>query len=107
MEEIKITLQGAEVIASPFKKTNPKEDKNRYSNLKDITNLKDIKGIQQQNNYTNKILGTISSQLDIIEKNFPKSKESKHEKPLFKISNPHNIINLLNYETIIMTSLKY
>ena len=47
LEEIKITVQGAEVIVSPFKKTNPKEDENRYSNLKDI------KGIQQQNNYTN------------------------------------------------------
>ena len=64
MEEIKITVQGTEVIASPFKKTNPKEDKNRYSNLKYI------KGIHQQNNHTNKILGTISSQLDRIEKNF-------------------------------------
>ena len=60
LEEIKITVQGTEVIASPFKKTNPKDDENRYSNLKDV------KGIQQQNNYTNQILGTISSQLDII-----------------------------------------
>ena len=59
-EEIKITVQGTKVTASPFKKTNPKEDENRYSNLKDI------KGIQQQNNYTNQILGTISSQLDRI-----------------------------------------
>ena len=78
LEEIKITVQGTEVIASPFKRTNPKEDEIRYSNLKDI------KGLQQQNNFTNKILGTISSQLDRIEKNLPKSKESEHEKPLFK-----------------------
>ena len=40
-EEIKITVQGTEVIASPFKRTNPKEDEIRYSNLKDI------KGLQQ------------------------------------------------------------
>ena len=68
LEEIKITIQGTEVIVSPFKRTNPKEDKIRYSNLKDI------KGLQQQNNFTNKILGTISPQLDRIEKNLPKSK---------------------------------
>ena len=65
-EEITIIVQGTEVIASPFKKINPKEDENRNSNLKDI------KGIQKQNNFTNQILGTISSQLDRIEKNFPK-----------------------------------
>ena len=46
LEEIKIIVQGTEVIASPFKKTNPKEDENRNSNLKDV------KGIQQQNNFT-------------------------------------------------------
>ena len=46
LEEIKIVVQGTEVIASPFKKINPKEDENRNSNLKDI------KGIQQQNNFT-------------------------------------------------------
>ena len=56
LEEIKIIMvQGTEVIASPFKKINPKEDENRNSNLKDI------KGIQQQNNFTNPILGTNSS----------------------------------------------
>ena len=78
LEEIKIIVQGTEVIASPFKKTNPKEDEIRYSNLKDI------KGLQQQNNFTNQILGTIYSQLDRIEKNIPKSKETKKEKPLFR-----------------------
>ena len=41
LEEMKLTIQGTEVIASPFKKINPKEDENRNSNLKDI------KGIQQ------------------------------------------------------------
>ena len=50
LEEIKLRVQGTEVIAPSFKRTNPKEDENRYSNLKDI------KGIQQQNNYTNQIL---------------------------------------------------
>ena len=78
LEEIKIIVQGTEVIASPFKKTNPKEDEIRYSNLKDI------KGLQQQNNFTNQILGTIYSQLDRIEKNIPKSKETEKEKPLFR-----------------------
>ena len=78
LEEIKIIMQGTKVIASPFKKTNSKEYENRY------LNLKDIKGIQQQNNFTNQILGTISSQLDRMEKNFPKSKESQYETPLFK-----------------------
>ena len=79
LEEITIIVQGTGVIASPFKKINPKEDENRSSNLKDI------KGIQQQNNFTNQILGTISPQLDRIEKNFPKSKElTEYKKPLFK-----------------------
>ena len=41
LEEITIIVQGNEVIASPFKNINPKEDENR------ISNLKDIKGIQQ------------------------------------------------------------
>ena len=78
VEEIKITVQGTEVIDSPFKRTNPKEDEIRCSNLKDI------KGLQQQHNFTNQILRTIYYQLDRIEKNLPKSKESEHEKPLFK-----------------------
>ena len=46
--------------------------------------LKDIKGLQQQNNFTNQILGTISSQLYRIEKNIPKPKETEKEKPLFR-----------------------
>ena len=80
LEEIKIGVQGSEVIASPFKKLNPKEDENRHSTLKDI------KGLQQQNNFTNQILGTISSQLNKIEQNIPKLKDKETEKPLFKIS---------------------
>ena len=36
LEEITIIAQGFEIIASPFKKMNPKEDENRNSNLKDI-----------------------------------------------------------------------
>ena len=39
LEEIKIRVQGSEVIASPFKKLNPKEDENRHSTLKDIKGL--------------------------------------------------------------------
>ena len=85
MEEIKLLVKGTEIIVSPFKRINPNEDENRYSNLKDI------KGLQQQNNFTNKILGRISSQLDRIEKNIPKSKETEKEN---LYSEPHNIINL-------------
>ena len=50
-----------EVIASPFKIINPKDDERRTVTLKDCKNL------QQQNNFTNQILGIISSQLDRIE----------------------------------------
>ena len=101
MEEIKITIQGTEVIASPFKRTNPKEDEIRYSNLKDI------KGLQQRNNFTNQILGTISSQLDRIEKNLPKSKETEYEKPLFKSPEFNKPIKLGNkYNDLIKTLAK-
>ena len=50
-----------EVIASPFKIINPKDDERRSVTLKDCKNL------QQQNNFTNQILGTLSSQMDRIE----------------------------------------
>ena len=77
-EEIKIKAQGVEIIVSPFKTINEKEDETR--NIK----LRDIKRIQQQNNFTNQILGTISSQLNRIEKNIPnntpKIKEVEKEK---------------------------
>ena len=78
LEEIKIKAQGVEIIASPFKHISSNEDENR------VTKLKDIKGIQQQNNFTNQILGTISSQLNRIEgKSFTKTykteNENKHE----------------------------
>ena len=79
LEEIKIIVQGSEVIASPIKKINSKEDENKNSNLKDI------KGIQQQNNFTNKILGTISSQLDRIKKIFPKLNEPTEYENLCQI----------------------
>ena len=36
LEEITIIVQGTGVIASPFKKINPKEDEKRNSNLKYI-----------------------------------------------------------------------
>ena len=74
LEEIKIKAQGVEIIASPFKHISSNEDENR------MTKLKDIKGIQQQNNYTNQILGTISSQLNIIEgKSFTKTYKTENE----------------------------
>ena len=79
LEEITIIAQGSYIITSPFKKINPKEDENINSKLKYI------KGLQQQNNFTNQILETISSRLDRIKKNFPKSKNLlEYEKPLFK-----------------------
>ena len=80
LEEIKIILQGLEIIASPFKTINTKEDETR------TIRLKDIKEIQQQNNFTNQILGTISSQLDRIEKNTHKIKEIEKGQPFFKSS---------------------
>ena len=49
-EEIKIKAQGVEIIDSPFKHISSNEDENRG------TKLKDIKGIQQENNFTNQIL---------------------------------------------------
>ena len=75
LEEIKIKAQGVEIIASPFKHISSNEDENR------VTKLKDIKGIQQQNNFTNKMLGTISSQLNRIEgKSFTNNYKTEHEK---------------------------
>ena len=47
LEEIKIMAQGVEIIASPYKTINPKEDETR------AIKVKDIRGIQQQNNFTN------------------------------------------------------
>ena len=79
LEEITIKVQNSEIIVSPFKKINPKE----YENIN--ANLKDVKSLQQQNNFTNQILGTIASQMDRIEKNFPKSiTRVEYENPLFK-----------------------
>ena len=58
-----------------------------------MTKLKDIKGIQQQNNFTNQMLGTISTQLNRIEskyftKNYKPENEEKHDNPLFKPIKP-------------------
>ena len=64
LEEIKIKAQGVEIIVSPFKHMSSNEDENRG------TKLKDIKGIQQQNNFTNQILGTISTQLNRVESKY-------------------------------------
>ena len=64
LEEIKIKAQGVEIIASPFQQITSNEDENR------MTKLKDIKGIQQQNNFTNQMLGTISTQLNRIESKY-------------------------------------
>ena len=90
MEEIKIKAQGVEIVASPFKHISSNEDENK------MTKLKDIKGIQQQNNFTNQILGTISTQLNRMEskyftKNYKPEKEEKeikNENPLFKPIKP-------------------
>ena len=90
LEEIKIKAQGVEIIASPFKHISSNEDENRG------TKLKDIKGLQQQNNFTNQMLGTISSQLNRIEgKSFTNNykgeneeKDKKSENLLFKPTKP-------------------
>ena len=94
LEEIKIKAQGVEIIASPFKTTS-NEDENR------MTKLKDIRSIQQQNNFSNQILGTISTQLNRIESKYftkdykidkenPEKEEEKEIKgnPLFKPIKP-------------------
>ena len=49
------------MIVSPFKTIGSKDIKSR------MVTLKGYKSLQQQNNFTNKILGTLSSQLDRIE----------------------------------------
>ena len=79
LEEVTIKVQNSEIIVSLFKKINPKEYENRNANLKDI------KSLQQQNNFINQILGTIASQMDRIEKNFPISiTRVDYDEPLFK-----------------------
>ena len=83
LEEIKFKAQGIEIIASPFKHISSNEDENRG------TKLKDIKGIQQQNNFTNQILRTISTQLNRMEsKNFTKNYKPKKEEKKIKQDNP-------------------
>ena len=61
LKEVTITAQNVDIIASPFKTLNLKDDEGRTVTLKDCKNL------QQQNNFTNQILRTLSSQLDKIE----------------------------------------
>ena len=80
LEEVIIKVQNSKVTASPFKKINFKENENRNANLKDI------KSLQQQNNCTNQILGTIAAQMDGFGKNMPKTLQikSNYDKPFFK-----------------------
>ena len=107
LEEIKIKAQGVEIIASPFKTTS-NEDENR------MTKLKDIRSIQQQNNFSNQILGTISTQLNRIEgkyftkefkpdKENPEKEEEKEKKgnPLFKPIKPLKLGSNKNNEELI------
>lgn len=61
LEEITINVQNTEIIGSLFKTIGSKDNEGR------TTTLKDYKNLQQQNNYTNQVLGTLSSQLDRIE----------------------------------------
>ena len=90
LKEIKIKAQGVKIIASPFKHISSNEDDNR------VTKLKDIKEIQQQNNFRNQMLGTISTQLNRIERKYftknykldKEEKETKQENPLFKPIKP-------------------
>ena len=87
LEEIKITVQGTEVIASPFKKTNPKENKNRHSNLKDI------KGIQQQIIIQIRFRKQFLLNWTELRRTF-RNQKIQNMKNLY--SNLQNIINLLN-----------
>lgn len=64
LKEISIKIQNTEIIASPFKTVSSKEVETR------TTHLKDCKSLQQQNNFINQILGTISSHHDRIETKF-------------------------------------
>ena len=89
LEEIKLKAQGVEIIASHFKQISSNEDENR------ITKLKDIKGIQQQNNFTNQMLGAISSQLNRIEgKSLTNNYKPENEKDK-KFENDKKYENLL------------
>ena len=73
LEEILIKAKNTEIIASPYKRTNPIDDESINANLKDI------KSLQQQNNFTNHILGTISSQMDRLERTLPLPQTKKGE----------------------------
>ena len=104
LEEIKIKAQGVEIIASPFKHISSNEDENRG------TKLKYIKGIQQQNNFTNPMLGTISFQLNRIQgKSFTnkyktenEEKEAKQqENPLLKPTKPLRLRGNRNNDDLI------
>ena len=61
LEEIIIKAQNTKIIASYFKTIGSKDIKGG------TVTLKDYKSFQQQNNFTNQILGTLFSQLDRIE----------------------------------------
>lgn len=71
LAEIFIKIQNTEIIASPFKTIGSKDVETR------TTQLKDFKSLQQQNNFTNQILETISSQLDRIETKFEPPRPSQ------------------------------
>ena len=60
-EKITITAWNIAIIASPFKKIYSKEIEGW------TTTLKDCRSLQQQNNSTNQILSTLSSQVDRIQ----------------------------------------
>ena len=80
LKEAIIKVQNSKVITSPFKKINFKENESRNANLKDI------KSLQQQNNFTNQILGTIATQMDRSGKNMCRTLQIKlnYDKPFFK-----------------------
>ena len=58
LEKVTINVQNTELIVSHFKIINPKDNEGRTVTLKYCKNL------QQQNNFTNQILSTLSSQLN-------------------------------------------
>ena len=61
LEEITIIAKNIEIIALPFKTKNLKEIEGKTKTIKDY------KTLQQQNNFTDQILGTLSSQLNMIQ----------------------------------------
>ena len=96
LEEITITAQNTEIIASPFKTINPKNTEGC------IATLKDYKNLQQQNKFINQILGT----RQIVSPHFPDRNLDKN-RPIFKPMEVGNkTLKLSNNNDLIKTLTK-